>query len=176
MTEKNLVQRVLTPFGRSAPVVGDRAPLFVARTHERTSIDLRDFRGRYLVLYFYPKAFTRGCTAEARAFRDHFAELRALGATVVGVSPDAESVQRDFATHHQLPFPLIADDGAVCRDYAATRAVLPLTRRVTFVIDPHGRIVARFHHELDVSRHLENVLAFLRARTPLDAQERMHDA
>ena len=162
MTEKTLVQRVLAPFAASAPCVGDLAPRFVARGHDAVLVDLREFRGRWLVLYFYPRAFTRGCTIETKQFRDHSAAIQALGAEVIGVSPDPLRLQCDFASHHQLPFKLIADeDGAVCAAYGATRPLLHLTRRMTFVIDPHGRIAARFHHELNVGRHVERVLEFL---------------
>jgi peroxiredoxin len=165
MSGKTLVRRVLAPFGAGAPVVGDLAPRVQARAHDGSTIDLRDFRGRYLVLYFYPKAFTHGCTIETKQFRDHCAELAALGASVVGVSPDRRQLQCDFAQLHQLPFRLIADeDGAVCGAFGARRSLVPLTKRVTFVIDPQGRIAARFHHELNVSRHVERVLAFLAAR------------
>jgi peroxiredoxin Q/BCP len=166
MTAKSTVQRVLTPFARRvtrrAPAVGDPAPVFVARTHEGKSFDVRDARGRYLVLYFYPKAFTRGCTRESKEFRDHFAEIQALGATVVGVSPDSPQLQCEFASHHELPFVLLSDAGDVARAYGAHRSMLPLPKRITFVIDPNGRIAARFHHELDIGRHLQGVLAFLK--------------
>jgi peroxiredoxin Q/BCP len=162
MTAKSTVQRVLTPFARRAPDVGDQAPVFAARTHAGTSFDLRDARGRYLVMYFYPKAFTLGCTRESKDFRDHFAEIQALGATVIGISPDLPQTQCEFASHHDLPFLLLTDSGEISRAYGAHRSILPLTKRITFVIDPNGRIVARFHHELDVGRHLQEVLAFLK--------------
>ena len=165
MSAKTLVRRVLAPFGAGAPRVGDWAPRVQARAHDGSTIDLRDFRGRYLVLYFYPKAFTHGCTIETKQFRDHYAEFTALGASVVGVSPDRRQLQCDFAQLHQLPFALIADeDGAVCSAFGATRSLVPLTKRLTFVIDPQGRVAARFHHELNVGRHVEQVLAFLKAQ------------
>jgi peroxiredoxin Q/BCP len=163
MISKALVRRVLAPFA-AAPSVGDVAPRVRARAHDGREIDLRDFRGRYLVLYFYPKAFTHGCTVETRQFREHFAEIEALGATVIGVSPDPQQLQCDFAKHHALPFALIADEhGVVCNAFGATRNLVPLTKRITFVIDPQGRIAARFHHELNVGRHVERVVAFLEA-------------
>jgi peroxiredoxin len=173
MIAKALVRRVLAPFA-AAPSVGDVAPRVRARAHDGREIDLREYRGRYLVLYFYPKAFTHGCTIETRQFRDHFAEIEALGATVLGVSADRLQLQFDFATLHALPFALIADeDGAVCSAFGASRNLVALTKRITFVIDPQGRIAARFHHELNVGRHVERVLAFLNAQreqTPIAAQ------
>lgn len=171
MLAKAIVRRVLAPFA-AVPSVGDVAPRVRARAHDGREIDLRDYRGRYLVLYFYPKAFTHGCTIETRQFRKHFAELESLGATVIGVSQDRQQLQCDFATLHALPFALIADeDGAVCSAFGASRNLVDLTKRVTFVIDPQGRIAARFHHELNVGRHVERVLEFLHARRdPVAAQ------
>jgi peroxiredoxin Q/BCP len=143
--------------------VGDRAPEFSVRATDGKHISLSSFRGRYLVLYFYPKAFTPGCTKEARRFRDNHVEIRELGAEVVGVSIDEPSVQCEFAERQQLAFPLIADnDRAVSTAYGVVRRFLPITKRVTFVIDPEGKVAARFEHELQVNKHLDNVLRFLR--------------
>jgi len=148
--------------------VGDLAPEFSARTTDGRNISLASFRGRYLVLYFYPKAFTPGCTKEARRFRDNHAEIRELGAEVVGVSLDEPTVQCEFAERQKLAFPLIADSSrTVSTAYGVLRRFLPITKRVTFVIDPDGKVAARFEHELQVNKHLDNVLRFLReAKSP----------
>jgi len=143
--------------------VGDEAPHFSGRTGDGKTVSLANFRGKYLVLYFYPKAFTPGCTKEARRFRDNHAEIRELGAEIVGISVDDPEVQCEFAARHQVAFPLIADkDRAVSTAYGMMRRILPFTKRVTFVIDPEGKVVARFEHELQVNKHLDNVLRFLR--------------
>jgi len=143
--------------------VGDRAPEFSARASDGKMVSLAAFRGRYLVLYFYPKAFTPGCTKEARRFRDNHVEIRELGAEVVGVSIDEPTVQCEFAARQQIAFPLIPDnDRAVSTAYGVMRRFLPITKRVTFVIDPDGKVAARFEHELQVNKHLDNVLRFLR--------------
>jgi thioredoxin-dependent peroxiredoxin len=143
--------------------VGDRAPEFTARAGDGKTVSLSAFRGRYLVLYFYPKAFTPGCTKEARRFRDNHAEIRELGAEVVGVSIDEPTVQCEFAERQQIAFPLIADnDRKVSTAYGVARRILPIAKRVTFVIDPDGKVAARFEHELQVNKHLDNVLRFLR--------------
>jgi peroxiredoxin Q/BCP len=143
--------------------VGDRAPEFSARGADGKNVSLASFRGRYLVLYFYPKAFTPGCTKEARRFRDNHAEIRELGAEVVGVSLDEPTVQCEFAERQKIGFPLIADNNrAVSTAYGVLRRFLPITKRVTFVIDPDGKVAARFEHELQVNKHLDNVLRFLR--------------
>ena len=143
--------------------VGDRAPEFSARASDGKMVSLTAFRGRYLVLYFYPKAFTPGCTKEARRFRDSHVEIRELGAEVVGVSIDEPTVQCEFASRQQIAFPLIPDnDRAVSTAYGVMRRFLPIAKRVTFVIDPDGKVAARFEHELQVNKHLDNVLRFLR--------------
>jgi thioredoxin-dependent peroxiredoxin len=143
--------------------VGDRAPEFSARASDGKMVSLAAFRGRYLVLYFYPKAFTPGCTKEARRFRDNHVEIRELGAEVVGVSIDEPTVQCEFAARQQIDFPLIPDnDRAVSTAYGVMRRFLPIAKRVTFVIDPDGKVAARFEHELQVNKHLDNVLRFLR--------------
>jgi len=143
--------------------VGDRAPEFSARASDGKIVSLAAFRGRYLVLYFYPKAFTPGCTKEARRFRDNHTEIRELGAEVVGVSIDEPTVQCEFAARQQIAVPLIPDnDRALSTAYGVARRFLPIAKRVTFVIDPDGKVAARFEHELQVNKHLDNVLRFLR--------------
>jgi thioredoxin-dependent peroxiredoxin len=147
----------------AGPETGQPAPDFDATTGDGRRVQLADYRGRFLVLYFYPKAFTPGCTAEAKRFRDNYEELRQLGAEVLGVSLDDQAVQCRFAERHGLRFPLIADEGGrLSRRYGVKWPLLPLARRVTFVIDPEGRIAARFAHEFQVSRHLDDVQRFLR--------------
>ncbi len=145
--------------------VGDRAPDVAATGQDGKPISLHAFRGRYLVLYFYPKAFTFGCTIESKGFRDHAAEIEALGAAIVGVSMDSQATQCEFAASHQLPFALLADEqGELCRTYGVARALLKRPKRVTYVIDPEGRVAACFQHELNFTRHVDEVIAFLKAR------------
>jgi peroxiredoxin Q/BCP len=138
------------------------APAFCAPSSLGRDVSLSDYRGRYLVLYFYPAAFTYGCTRETVRFRDATAELQALHADIVGVSRDPLDKQCKFAEHYQAKFPLLADtDGAIARAYGVVFPVLSWQQRVTFVIDPESQIVARFHHELQFERHVADVLAFL---------------
>jgi thioredoxin-dependent peroxiredoxin len=140
------------------------APAFTAPSSQGRPISLSDFRGKYLVLYFYPRSFTLGCTRETIGFRDASARLRALGAEVVGVSPDTLDVQCKFADHYQTVFAILSDESAsISRDYGVMFPILPRVKRVTFVIDPEGYIVARFHHELLIDKHISDVLAFLEA-------------
>ncbi len=152
------------------PRPGDAAPDFDGTTADGTRLALRDFRGRKLVLYFYPKDDTPHCTKQACSLRDHAAELAAKGAAVVGVSTQDAASHRAFAARYGLRFPLIADtDGRIARAYGALggggwidrlRSALGLARRVTFVIDEQGRI-AHVVARPDVARHAEEVAALL---------------
>lgn len=108
---------------------------------------LAAYRGHWVVLYFYPRDATPGCTREACAFRDTLVRFRKLGARVLGVSLDPPERHRRFAERHQLAYPLLADvDGEVARAYGALWRFGPLrfARRRTFLIDPEGRIVGRY--------------------------------
>lgn len=149
--------------------VGERAPAFEAMTTEGKPFVLSDFTSttqpaKYLVLYFFPKAFTPGCTKEARRFRDNHEDIEALGGLVIGVSVDDLAVQCDFARENHLSFPLIADhDEKMSKLFGVTRGFLPFNKRVTFILDKEGVVVARFHHEVQVLKHVDDVVDFLKA-------------
>ena len=114
------------------------------------------------VLYFFPRAFTPGCTRETAAFRDSHADLRLLGACIVGVSTDDAPTQCRFADFMRAPFPLIADpDGLISRAYDVRWPLLNVAKRVTFVIGPSQIILAAFHRELQITKHHDEVLAFV---------------
>jgi peroxiredoxin Q/BCP len=126
---------------------GDAAPDFVAKNQHGESISLKDYRGKKVILYFYPKDSTPGCTTEACNFRDHYEDLLAEGYEVIGVSIDSQSSHQKFIQKHQLPFQLIADeDKAVVNAYGVwgeknLYGVKYLgTHRTTFVIDEQGII------------------------------------
>ncbi|TGE24693.1 peroxiredoxin [Hymenobacter aquaticus] len=123
--------------------VGDPAPDFTLKTTTGTTFRLSEQQGkRSIVLYFYPKDDTPGCTAQACSFRDQYADFLDLGAEVLGISSDTERSHQRFTQKHRLPFPLLADVGArVRRLYQVPRALLGvLPGRVTFVIDKNGVI------------------------------------
>jgi peroxiredoxin Q/BCP len=144
--------------------VGELAPDFSVTTYDGKPLSLASFAPRLLVLYFFPKAFTPGCTKEARRFRDNYPEIRSLGAEVLGLSMDEVGVQCRFAEAERVTFPLATDSGgAIAKAFGVRRSVLPVARRVTFIVAPDRRVLARFVHEFQVSRHLDEVLVYLRA-------------
>lgn len=140
---------------------GDPLPSFEGKLSDGTVWKSADRRGRSLVLYFYPKDFTSGCTKEACQFRDAYQDLNVgLEADIVGVSRDPVETHARFRAELRLPFPLLADtDGSIARLFGATHlwGLVPLAKRVTFVADPEGIVRGVFHHELAVGRHVREV-------------------
>jgi len=148
--------------------IGERAPEFSARANDGRQLRLAEFRGRPVVLYFFPKVFTPGCTAETVRFRDNYSDIQSLGAEVIGVSTDGFEEQCRFARVKEVTFPMLSDaDRAISRAYGVLWPLIERDKRVTFVIDAEGIVRARFHHEFQVSKHLDDVLAFLRAARPI---------
>jgi len=114
------------------------------------------------IVFFFPKAFTPGCTVETRRFRENYAELALLGARIVGVSTDDHDTQCLFAKEMRTPFPMIGDDGkSIARAYGVLWPILERAMRVTFVIDDARRIVSVIHHELNIVQHRDEVLRVL---------------
>ncbi|EQD64906.1 alkyl hydroperoxide reductase/ Thiol specific antioxidant/ Mal allergen, partial [mine drainage metagenome] len=146
------------------PSVGQKAPEFSVMDQNGTLQKLSDYQGKWLVLYFYPKDETPGCTTEACAYRDDIHKIQTLGAAVVGVSIDDASSHAEFADKHHLPFPLLADkEGTVSKSYGSERTLLgyKLARRNTFIIDPAGRI-AKVYVDVDAGENPQEVIAELR--------------
>jgi thioredoxin-dependent peroxiredoxin len=126
---------------------GDVAPEFTATTNEGKTVSLSDFRGKSVILYFYPKDSTPGCTKEACAFRDDFAEFKKKGAVILGVSTDSAKSHVKFVQKYSLPFPLLVDeDKRIVDAYGAygPRTFMGIkytgTHRITFLIGPDGKI------------------------------------
>ena len=140
--------------------VGDRAPDFTLRTQTGAEYHLDEHVGeRAIVLYFYPKDDTPGCTAEACAFRDQYEVFRDAGADVVGVSSDSEVSHHAFAERYHLPFTLLSDPrGRVRRLYGVPARLGILPGRVTFIIDRRGIIRHTFSSQLNIQRHIEEAL------------------
>jgi peroxiredoxin Q/BCP len=144
--------------------VGDRAPLVALRDADGVERRSDQLAGQALVLFFYPKDDTPGCTMEACAFRDSYADLQALGAEVWGVSGDDASSHQRFAGKHQLPYPLLVDSGNQLRRAYGVPAVLGLLPgRVTYVIDGQGVIRHVFNNLLDGPAHRREAIEALKA-------------
>ena len=143
--------------------IGDRLPSF---SLEDQNGDLRtpaSVQGRWLVLFFYPKDDTPGCTIEACGFRDSYNEFQALGAEVWGVSGDGASSHRRFAVRHQLPYPLLVDDNNKLREaFGVARSLFVVPGRVTYVLDAEGVVRLVFNALLDATAHVEQAKAALR--------------
>lgn len=137
------------------------APGFSAPDETGRLRSLAEFRGRPVVLYFYPKDGTPGCTREACAFRDEWQRLSATGAQVLGVSLDSVESHAAFKQQHALPFPLLSDtDGRVLEAYGVTRNAKGYASRTTFIIDAEG-IIRRIFPEVDPAVHVQEVLGVL---------------
>jgi peroxiredoxin Q/BCP len=146
------------------PQVGNPAPDFNLPDQNGKLHTLQDFRGKWLVLYFYPKDDTPGCTQEACAFRDDLNQITQLGAQVVGVSVDDTDSHAEFAKKYHLPFPLLADKttetaaryGALLNLY-----LIKFARRYTFLIDPQGNI-NKVYLSVETSRHSKQIIEDLK--------------
>jgi len=147
--------------------VGDPAPEFAGTDCQGRPVTLFGFRGRKVVLFFFPRVFTAGCTLENRYFRDHYEEVRALGAELVGVSVDPAAKSCEFASQENIHFALLSDSSReISRAYGVLWPLLNVDKRMTFVIDEQGKVERILHHEVRVFRHLDDVLAHLREQVP----------
>jgi peroxiredoxin Q/BCP len=150
------------------PNVGDAAPGFALTADDGRTVRLSDLKGRPVVLYFYPKDDTPGCTKEACSFRDAWSDVQASGAAVFGVSPDPAASHQKFRTKYRLPFPLLSDpDHSVAEAYGAWGQKSMYGRkyegilRTTFLIDPAGT-VRRVFEKVKPEGHADEVLAAIR--------------
>ena len=145
------------------PAVGAAAPAFNLTSNEGKSVSLGDYKGKWVVLYFYPKDFTQGCTIEARNFQRDIAKYEAVNAVILGVSVDNEQSHKDFCAKEGLNFKLLADTEAkVSEQYGSVMEYngAKLSARNTFIIDPQGKVVKVFE-KVKVAAHSEEVLAAL---------------
>lgn len=151
------------------PEAGQPAPEFTLQDQDGQTVSLKQFKGKPVVLYFYPKDDTSGCTKEACAFRDARADYEKAGAKVIGVSPDDVKSHRKFADKYELPFTLLADpETKVCQAYGVWKEKSMYGRkymgveRTTFVIDGKGK-VARVFPKVKVDGHSDAVLETIKA-------------
>ncbi len=146
------------------PSVGDRAPDFALPRPDGTPVRLSELTAKKtVVLYFYPKDETAGCTAESCAFRDAYEDFTAAGAEVVGISRDDTASHASFAAHHRLPFVLLSDTKGTVHDLYGIKTRLGFLRdRVTFVVDRGGIVRHVFSSQLDMHGHVTQALPIVR--------------
>jgi peroxiredoxin Q/BCP len=156
------VKRAFAASG-SVPQAGQPAPDFSLPSQDGTQIGLKDFRGKWVVLYFYPKDNTPGCTIEAHNFQRDLSKYEQNNAVIVGVSVDSTDSHKDFCAKQGLTFKLLADtDKKVVEQYGSLRnmVAMKIAARNTFLVDPEGKI-AKVWTGVDPSHHSEEVLAAL---------------
>jgi thioredoxin-dependent peroxiredoxin len=143
--------------------VGDPAPDFTLKSQDGSQIRLYDLLSQKpVVLFFYPKDNTPGCTKEACAFRDRYSVFQEMGAEVLGISGDSISSHQQFVSTHQLPFQLLSDEGNKVRSLFGVPSTLwILPGRVTYLIDRTGKIRYMFDSQLDFEGHIEGTLKAL---------------
>jgi peroxiredoxin Q/BCP len=143
------------------PAVGSKAPDFKLSSQEGTPVSLKDFHGKWVVLYFYPKDMTRGCTIEAHNFQRDLAQYDAKKAVILGVSEDSVDSHKEFCTKESLTFKLLADpEHKVAPMYGSLPEGAPVAQRNTFIIDPHG-MIRKVFLKVNPNTHSEELLATL---------------
>lgn len=163
---KGTLVSILTLLAGSAraamPAVGQPAPAFQSQDQDGRPIALADFKGHPVVLYFYPKDETPGCTKEACSFRDGYAAIQATGAVILGVSADDVASHKAFAEKFHLPFRLVADpDHRIIDAYGVRMPVLGWAKRTTFLVDASG-VIRKVFEGVNPAGHAQEVLAALK--------------
>ena len=152
-------------FGASIPAVGSTAPDFTLNSQDGNPVTLSQFRGKWVVLYFYPRDMTSGCTIEAHNFQRDQPKFQAANAVVLGVSVDDTKSHQEFCTKEGLTFKLLSDtDHKVSEEYGSltNMGVVKFSKRYTFIINPEGKIVQVYTDvDADINQHSEQVLAAL---------------
>jgi len=169
------------PAVAAAVTVGSLAPDFSLSDQNGQTRRLSDYRGQWVILYFYPKDDTPGCTTEGKSFRDNLKDFQQAGAQVLGVSMDSVKSHRQFAQKYGLNFPLLADEsGQVARLYGAAGGFGPISyaKRQTFLIDPDGAVV-KHYQSVSPSRHVaelkHDLAAAQKLYRSLPGQKKPHD-
>jgi len=163
------VERSNLETGDTAMDINDKAPDFTLPDQDGKEVSLKDSRGKYVVLYFYPRADTPGCTVEACEFRDSYRRIQNTGAVILGISPDQPKALKKFEDKYKLPFTLLGDaDKKVCNAYDVIKEKNMYGKKVmgvartTFIIGPDGKIKHIFN-KVKPEGHAEEVLAFLKS-------------
>lgn len=155
---KSLVFFLFLPF-LFAVAPGDQAPDFSLKNQDGKVIHLSDAKGKFVLIYFYPKDETPGCTKEACEFRDQYSKITKLNAVVYGVSRQDQKSHQEFVTHHKLPFDLLVDaDGAVAKSLGvSSMPIIGLTSRQSVLIGPDGKVI-HFYEKVDPTKHTQEVI------------------
>lgn len=160
--------------------IGEKAPLFEGVTQSGESVKLEDFRSRKVVLYFYPKDNTSGCTLEAKSLRDGKAQLAEMGFEIIGVSPDSVKSHQNFCAKHELNFTLIADtDKSIAEAYGVWKEKSMYGRkymgivRTTFIIDEVGHI-AHIFDKVNTANHWQQIAEWAQQELTKDDLLRMY--
>lgn len=153
-----LVLLAVPAFAAEAPKPGSKAPDFTLAAQDGKPVSLKDYRGKWVVLYFYPKDFTGGCTVEAHGFEKNLKRFEAAQAVVLGVSVDTADSHKSFCAKEGLNFKLLSDAKAVVsKAYGSVIPLIGLSARNTFLIKPDGTIAARYL-KVDPAGHAEKIL------------------
>jgi peroxiredoxin Q/BCP len=156
--------------GQAMLAVGETAPDFEARDCLGRPVRLSALRGRRVVVFFFPKAFTSICTEEVRHFRDNQERIRALGGELIGVSVDKPEVQCDFARSENLDFTLLGDsDRSISDKFGVLWPTVRIDRRVTFLLSPEGVVEEIIEHERQAWKHVDGVVTALERRAAAPA-------
>jgi len=143
---------------------GTTAPDFTLPDQDGNDLTLSKLRGKWVVVYFYPKDDTPGCTAESCSFRDNFQSFTDAGATVIGISSDSVESHKAFRQKHNLPFTLLADTkGEVRKEFGVGKTLGLLPGRVTYVIDPEGVVRKEFSSQFKPKKHIDEALTVILA-------------
>ena len=150
--------------GKEAELVGKPAPDVTLNDQDGKSVSLSDFHGQSaVVVYFYPKDDTPGCTVEACSFRDQFEDFKDAGAVVIGISNDSEASHRRFIDKHKLPFTLLADTkGTARRAFGVPKSLGIIDGRVTYLIDKTGTVRHAFSSMMNFRKHVSDTLRVLK--------------
>ncbi|WP_349431042.1 peroxiredoxin [Methylomarinum sp. Ch1-1] len=145
--------------------IGQPAPAFILPDGNQNNHSLSDYRGSWLVLFFYPKDLTPGCTAEACQFRDHYADIQANNSQILGINTDNSASHKHFIEKKQLPFSLLSDtNGETCRAYGSLFKLGPIkfSKRHTFIINPDGNI-AKIYRKVSPDQHARQIIDDLKS-------------
>jgi len=146
-------------FGSEDKLLGKAAPEFKLKNSYGELVSLKEFKGEWLLVFFYPKDDTPGCTKEACSLRDNYTEIKKLNANVIGISIDSSDSHKEFKEKYNLPFMLLSDpDGETAKEYGALNNffIFRLAKRQSFIIDPKG-VVRRVYRNVSPSNHAQEI-------------------